>query len=275
MNDVLHVDRVSVSAGGSRILHSVELTLHPGEMCALIGPSGAGKSSLIRVLLGLWEPESGSVQVGGRDMDELGPLGYVPQDDALHGGLTVTRELRYAAELRMPEESEESREARVTRVIEQVGLTDRARTKIRKLSGGQRKRVAVGIELLTRPPLLILDEPTSGLDPGLEAHTMGLLADVASEGRIVLVSTHAMESLERAQALCVLVGGHVAFFGPPRKALDFFRVERYALLFQQLDKLSPPAWRLTSEADPQQKRFLRRPGPASVARNGSPPGAVT
>ena len=263
MNGLLHVDQVSVSAGGRRILHSVEMTLHPGEMCALIGPSGAGKSSLIRVLLGIWKPESGSVQVGAKPVAEVGPLGYVPQDDALHRGLTVAKELAFAAELRMPGASEEAREEAVQRVIEQVGLTDRATTKIRRLSGGQRKRVAVALELLTRPPLLILDEPTSGLDPGLEARTMDLLADVAASGRIVLVSTHAMESLESAQALCVLVQGHVAFFGRPRQALEFFRVERYAQIFQQLDKLTPSAWRLTAGADAGQRRFLSRPGPAA------------
>lgn len=274
MNGLLHMDQVSVSAGGRRILHSVELTLHPGEMCAVIGPSGAGKSSLIRVLLGIWKPDSGSVAVGGRPVEEVGPLGYVPQDDALHRGLTVAKELGFAAELRMPEESKEGRSERVARVMEQVGLTDRANTRIRNLSGGQRKRVAVGLELLTRPPLLILDEPTSGLDPGLEARTMRLLADVAAGGQIVLVSTHAMESLESAQALCVLVEGHVAFFGPPRLALDFFRVDRYARLFHQLDKLTPSAWRLTAGADPDQRRFLSRPAPARSPTGGGAGGSV-
>lgn len=264
MNGLLHVDNVSVSAGGDRILHSVELTLHPGEMCALIGPSGAGKSTLIRTLLGLWGPEQGSITVAGRPVEEAGPLGYVPQDDALHRGLTVRKELAYAAELRMPDSTEAARKIRVDRVLEQLDLLDRSRARIRKLSGGQRKRVAVALELLTRPPLLILDEPTSGLDPGLEARSMQIFADVAASGRIVLVATHAMESLERAQALCVLVGGHVAYFGPPEQALDFFRVERYAQLFHQLEKLSPSAWRLTAGADPDQRRFLQRIGPASV-----------
>ena len=90
---------------------------------------------------------------------------------------------------------------------------------------------------------------------------MTLLSRVARRGRIVLVATHAMESIERADSLCVLVGGHVAFFGPPREALSYFRVERYADLFRQLDKQSPSAWRATAAADPDQRRFLRRPGP--------------
>ena len=258
----LRVKNVSVSAGGTRILNMVELTLHPGEMCALIGPSGAGKSTLIKALLGLRDPDEGSVMMGSHQVAELGPVGYVPQDDALHRALTVRRELTYAAELRMPETSAEERQSRIAQVLDQVDLGDRSDVRIRRLSGGQRKRVSVALELLTGPPLLILDEPTSGLDPGLEARTMTILSEVAGTGRIVLVATHAMESIERADALCVLVGGHVAFFGPPREALSYFRVDRYAELFRQLEKQSPSAWRLTSGADPDQRAFLLRPGPA-------------
>lgn len=261
----LRVENVGVSAGGTRILRQVDLTLHPGEMCALIGPSGAGKSTLIKALLGLRDPDEGSVTMGSRPVSELGPAGYVPQDDALHRGLTVQRELGYAAELRMSGTSAEEREARIAEVLEQVGLGDRAEIRIRRLSGGQRKRVSVALELLTGPPLLVLDEPTSGLDPGLEARTMKLLSEVADTGRIVLVATHAMESIERADALCVLVGGHVAFFGPPRLALSYFRVDRYAGLFTQLEKQSPSAWHLSSSADGDQRRFLRRPGPTPRA----------
>ena len=153
----LRVENVGVSAGGTRILRMVDLTLHPGEMCALIGPSGAGKSTLIKALLGLRDPDDGSVTMGRLPVSELGPVGYVPQDDALHRGLTVRRELAYAAELRMPETSSEERQARITEVLDQVDLGDRSGVRIRRLSGGQRKRVSVALELLTGPPMLILD----------------------------------------------------------------------------------------------------------------------
>ena len=195
-----------MSAGGTRILQMVDLTLHPGEMCALIGPSGAGKSTLIKALLGLRDPDKGSVMMGSLPMAELGPVGYVPQDDALHRGLTVRRELAYAAELRMPEASAEERQSRIAEVLDQVDLGDRAEVRIRRLSGGQRKRVSLALELLTGPPLLILDEPTSGLDPGLEARTMTLLSQVAGTGRIVLVATHAMGE-HRAGRSAVRAGG--------------------------------------------------------------------
>ncbi len=258
----LRLDGVGVRAGGRNILEGVTLTLHPGEMCALIGPSGAGKSTLIRVLLGLREAAEGTVRIGTGDeggTDSVA-MGYVPQDDALHRGLRVERELSYAAELRLPEATEDERANRVEEVLRQVGLEERARSRIRRLSGGQRKRVAVALELLTSPDLLILDEPTSGLDPGLEARTMELLAEVAAGGRIVLVATHAMGSLDLADALCVLVGGHVAYFGPPREALTFFRVDRYEDLFHQLEKQPPSAWSTLAAADTVQRLFRLRPG---------------
>ena len=257
----LLVENVDVSAGGTRILRMVDLTLHPGEMCALIGPSGAGKSTLIRALLGLRDPDQGSVTMGRLQVAKLGPVGYVPQDDVLHRGLTVHRGLSYAAELRMPGMRAEERQSPIAEVLDQVDLGDRAGIRIRLLSGGERKRVSVTLELLTSPPLLILDEPTSGLDPGLEARMMTLLSQIAGTGRIVLVATHAMENIERADVLCVLVGGCVAFYGPPREALSYFRVDRYAELFTQLEKQSPSTWRLTAAADLDQQTFLRRPGP--------------
>ena len=257
----LRVENVGVSLGGTRILKMVNLTLHAGEMCALIGPSGAGKSTLIKALLGLRDPDEGSVRMGSLSLAKLGPVGYVPQDDALHRGLTVRSELAYAAELRMPGTSAEERQSRIAEVLAQVDLVDRAEIRIRRLSGGQRKRVSLALELLTGPPLLILDEPTSGLDPGLEARTMTLLSQVAASGRIVLVATHAMESIEQAEVLCVLVSGQIAYFGPPRGALSYFRVDRYADLFRQLEKQSPSSWGLTANADPDQRAFLRRSGP--------------
>ena len=252
----LRVENVGVSAGGTRILQMVDLTLHPGEMCALIGPSGAGKSTLIKALLGLRDPDKGSVMMGSLPMAELGPVGYVPQDDALHRGLTVRRELAYAAELRMPEASAEERQSRIAEVLDQVDLGDRAEVRIRRLSGGQRKRVSLALELLTGPPLLILDEPTSGLDPGLEARTMTLLSQVAGTGRIVLVATHAMESIERAEALCVLVGGHVAFLrDAPKCAL--------VLPGRSVRRALPTAREtITVVLGPHRQRG---PGPASVS----------
>ncbi len=238
----LSMTNVCVDAGSFRILKSVKLELKPGQLCALIGPSGAGKSTLFKVLLGLREPSSGVVRIGGKPVSQQGPLGYVPQDDALHRTLSVERELQYAAELRMPHASEEERERRIANVLVQVGLEERREVKIARLSGGQRKRVSVALELLTSPGLLILDEPTSGLDPGLEARMMALFRTLAEKGRIIMVATHAMQSLELCHALVILVKGNVAYAGPPKRALSYFSVSHYADIFRALDKRDGDAW---------------------------------
>jgi len=262
----LDVQGVGVKAGATQILDGIHLRLYGGELCALIGPSGAGKSTLIKVLLGLRSPSAGRVTLGGHAPDSgHRPVGYVPQDDALHTTLTVHSCLQYAADLRLPHLDDAGRNAKLDEVIRAVGLEERLDLVIKKLSGGQRKRVSVALELLTEPDLLILDEPTSGLDPGLEARMMHLFADVAAQGRVVLVATHAMESIEKCQALVVLVRGQVAYAGRPQDALPFFRTDTYAGLFHQLDKQPPSAWARANAQYAPSQQFRTRTGPARPA----------
>ncbi len=230
----LHARQIEVKAGGRSILAGVSVRLHAGQLCGVIGPSGAGKSTLIRVLLGLTAPAKGEVTLAGRPISEAGPVGYVPQDDALHGALKVRHALDFAAQLRLHGMPDVSRQARVRQVILQVGLDGREDVRIEKLSGGQRKRVSVAMELLSQPRLLILDEPTSGLDPGLEAKMMDLFSTVARDGRIVLVSTHAMQSIERCDQLMVLVRGALVYFGSPAGALSKWGVTDYNSIFTRL-----------------------------------------
>ena len=252
---------VDVVAGDYRILDGVTLKLHPGELCGLIGPSGAGKSTLIKVLLGLRDPKSGDATLGGGPVTAV-PIGYVPQDDALHRTLTVEQALSFAAELRLPDLAPEHRAARIREVTQQVQLDERMDVRVKKLSGGQRKRVSVALELLTEPPILILDEPTSGLDPGLEATMMELFEGLAKSGRIVLVATHAMQSLLRCQALCVLVKGKVAYFGRPEDAPAHFGVGTFAGIFEVLATKDPAEWGKAWNASAMRPSFLGRGAPA-------------
>ncbi len=242
----------------------MDLTLHPGELCALIGPSGAGKSTLIKVLLGLRGADGGTVRLGPGQPGEAGPVGYVPQRDALHGGLRVERTLQYAARLRLPDAPEGERQNRVLHAMGDVGLMDRRDVRVSRLSGGQQKRVSVALELLTSPGLLILDEPTSGLDPGLEAQLMSLFAGLARQGRVVLVATHAMESLDTCAALVVLHEGRVAYVGAPSEATAYFGVERYAAIFDVLRKGTGGEWH--ERCSTKCAAFLARPAPAPEAR---------
>jgi ABC-type multidrug transport system ATPase subunit len=241
-NAGLRIRGVGVRIGSANLLTGITATLKPGMLCALIGPSGAGKSTLIKVLLGIKKPAAGTVLLDGAAVGAGGPVGYVPQDDALHGALKVEDALSYSAQLRLPDQPEADRRKRVDEVLGQVGLKDRRTLRIARLSGGQRKRVSVALELLTSPPLLILDEPTSGLDPGMEAHMMSLFREVALGGRVVMVSTHAMESLATCHQLIVLVEGYLAYAGPPSEAPAYFHVDRPAGIFTALKKQRGPAW---------------------------------
>ena len=239
--EALHANSLSVKIGDTPILSDISFRLHPNELCGLIGPSGAGKSTLIRLILGIQEPTHGKVELG--KMEEiLGSVGYVPQDDALHRSLTVSQSLEFAARLRLHQLSNEERAHRVQEVIEQIGLNERLNVRIRALSGGQRKRVSVALELLNQPQLLILDEPTSGLDPGLESKMMGLFQEVAQNGRIIMVATHAMQSLLMCNKLLVLIKGRLAYGGTPQGALSWFEVSTFAGIFEQLPKHSPAVW---------------------------------
>ena len=141
----------------------------------------------------------------------------VPQDDVVHGQLTVNQALMYAAELRLPPDTnKEDRERVVAQVLEELEMTQHRDTRVDKLSGGQRKRASVAMELLTGPSLLILDEPTSGLDPALDRQVMTMLRQLADAGRVVLVVTHSLTYLDVCdQVLLLAPGGKTAFCGPP------------------------------------------------------------
>ncbi len=262
----LRLQGVTVRAGSLTLLDSVDLVLHPGELVAVVGPSGAGKSTLFKVVLGVRAPAGGAATLGGRPVTDAGPVGYVPQDDALHQTLTVGRALGFAARLRLPDATDAHRAARVREVVQTVGLGERLDVRIRRLSGGQRKRVSVALELLTAPPVLVLDEPTSGLDPGLEAHMMGLFRDLARGGRVVVVSTHAMASLSTCDVVVVLVAGRVAFAGHPADAPAWFEAPDLNGMFDRIAARAPVVWGRKWQQSPQSRAFLTRsPGAAPRA----------
>ena len=238
----LQLTNVAYKIGSARILDEISLTLFAGELCALIGPSGAGKSTLIKLLLGINEPDAGDILLDGRAIQAGPSVGYVPQDDALHVSLKVRQALKHTAKLRLPGLSAAQRERKIKTVCAQLGISDQMGQRIKHLSGGQRKRVSVALEMLVQPTLLILDEPTSGLDPGLEAALMAQFAKLAGSDRIVLVSTHTMQSLSLAQSLLVMHRGCLVYFGSPSDALLFFYVDNFNAIFPQLDTHPVHEW---------------------------------
>ncbi|MEU9289269.1 FHA domain-containing protein [Streptomyces sp. NPDC048275] len=240
---------VTVDRGRTTLLDQVSFPLGGKGLLAVVGPSGAGKSTLLNALTGQRPADHGRVLYDGRDLyhdyAELRTrIGLVPQDDILHTQLTVRRALTYAAELRFPQDTAKSeRRARVDEVIGELGLEQRTAHPIRSLSGGQRKRVSVALELLTKPSLLFLDEPTSGLDPGMDRSVMRMLRGLADDGRTVIVVTHSVLSLDVCDRLLVLApGGKVAYYGPPDDTLAFFGYEQWPEAFEAFERDQGRDW---------------------------------
>jgi ABC transport system ATP-binding/permease protein len=213
--------RLTVSVDGQRLLTDVTFAAERGTVTAVIGPSGAGKSTLIKALGGMIVPSCGVALFDGHHIHAKSAamrrrIGVVPQDDVVHGLLTVEEALRYAAELRLPHADADERNRAITRVVEELDLTGQRTNRVDTLSGGERKRASVAMELLTGPALLILDEPTSGLDPALDRHVMTKLRQLADAGRVVIVVTHSLTYLHMCHQVVLLApGGRSAYVGPP------------------------------------------------------------
>lgn len=226
----LSAHQVSVRVGDRAILQPTNLSVAPGEFVALIGLSGSGKTTLLKCLAGVAEPSTGQVSVGSDPVElRLTDVGYVPQSDVVHDRLTVREALLYAARLRLPSDTRrEEYLAAVDDVLSELRLTEHQNTAVGRLSGGQRKRVACGVELIGKPGMLMLDEPTSGLDPPLERRLMLTLRRLADSGRGVVVVTHATSSLALCDTVAVMAeGGHLLFAGSPNESLEHFQVPAY------------------------------------------------
>ncbi|MBT2477988.1 FHA domain-containing protein [Streptomyces sp. ISL-94] len=254
---------VAVDRGRKVLMDGVSFPVGANCLLAVVGPSGAGKSTLLGALTGLRPADSGTVLYDGRDLyrdyaELRSRIGLVPQDDILHAQLTVRRALLYAAELRFPQDTAKAeREARVDEVIRELGLVQRADQSIHSLSGGQRKRVSVALELLTKPSLLFLDEPTSGLDPGMDRSVMHMLRGLADDGRTVIVVTHSVLSLNVCDRLLFLApGGRVAYFGPPDEALAFFGFEQWPEAFEAFENQQDRDWAGEYRASPAHRRYV-------------------
>ncbi|MDT9699065.1 FHA domain-containing protein [Streptomyces sp. P17] len=254
---------VAVDHGRKTLLDRVSFPV--GEKCllAVVGPSGAGKSTLLNALTGQRPADHGTVVYDGRDLyrdyAELRQrIGLVPQDDILHSQLTVRSALSYAAELRFPQDTAKAeRRARVDEVIGELGLEQRAGQPVHSLSGGQRKRVSVALELLTKPSLLFLDEPTSGLDPGMDRSVMHMLRDLADDGRTVIVVTHSVLSLDVCDRLLVLApGGRIAYYGPPDDALAYFGFDQWPEAFEAFERDQDRDWAGDYTTSPLHHRYV-------------------
>jgi len=259
--------RVAVGDGGKQkvLLEGISFPLAERSMMAVIGPAGAGKSTLLNALTGKRQATTGSVFYDFRDLyanyDELKHrIGLVPQESVTHDQLTAKSALGYAAELRFPPDiTENDRNQRVDEVLGELEMTQHANTRIVRLSGGQKKRVNIGLELLTKPSLLFLDEPTSPLDPHLKRELFGQMRKMTETGQSVVVITHDVESklIDQCDRLIVLApGGRMAYFGPPADGLKYFAAGDWADVFQAFSDDPAADWSGRFRASPEYQKYV-------------------
>jgi ABC-type multidrug transport system ATPase subunit/pSer/pThr/pTyr-binding forkhead associated (FHA) protein len=274
------------------LLDHVSFRALPGDFIALMGPSGAGKTTLLLTLNGYLPPSAGQVRINGEDLyaiyDALrGSIGYVPQDDIVHPELTVFEAVRYSARFRLPPDySDEEIDRRVQTTLAQLGLENVSHLEIGKperkvLSGGQRKRVNIAMELVTDPVIMFLDEPTSGLAADDTAALVQLLADLARQtGKTIITTIHqpARAEFERFnQTLILGPGGVTIFFGPPKDGYKFFGsylerqgkpndVDNPRDMFDMLNQRERALFEAMRAQNPATQRFMAR---ARAAREWS------
>ena len=205
---VLEAQGLTKRFGEREALKGVSLSVARGELAAVIGPNGAGKTTLLSILAGIQSPDDGSVSKAPRE------IGWVPQQPALYGKLTVAENLDLFAHLeKVPDPADT-----VDRMLELSDLRDRADDQVGTLSGGNKQRVNIAIGLLARPEVLLLDEPSAALDPRQRERLWEFIVRLAAEGTTVIYATHNIQEADRyARQLVLLADGERLFDGSPRE----------------------------------------------------------
>lgn len=252
--------QVKAKGQSKTITDDVTLSIEPNRFVAILGGSGAGKTTLLKCMSGMTGFTSGevtingeSIETGARSLRSL--MGYVPQQDIVYDSLTLERMLYYSARLRMPQDtSPEEIAAKIDETLEAVELSAHRKTLISRLSGGERKRASIAVELLASPKLFFLDEPSSGLDPGTEKHLMQMLKRISQSGKTVVMVTHTVQNIELCDMLiCMGRGGRLCFAGTPEEALTFFGKQSMTDIYDELNEHSEAAaerFRELSPAEP-------------------------
>lgn len=260
------------------LLRDISLSLPAAHFAVVVGPSGCGKSTLVRTLLGIRKATEGKIMLDGHDlMGNLSyfkaEIGYVPQFSVVHDGITVLEALEYSASLRLPPRmNRKQRETRIMDTLTLVEMTAHAHVRVENLSGGQKRRLSLAIELLRDPQVLVFDEVTSGLDARAEENFMRLFAQLAHErGKTVVCVTHNLEHVDLCDSVIVLDCGQLVYHGAPASLLEDFDIDSPVRLYSRLQSLalataSPlPVYDFTHEhaAPGRQMTFSSLPGPLS------------
>jgi len=249
---MLSLDQLTLTLGNEeespRLLSQISATFKRGEFIAVIGPSGCGKSTLLKMIAGIASgSEEGTIHWDGRNLaeEDFNPseFGYVPQFSIAYEDLTVRECVEYSARLRVSGQSGEERDEMVSRLLGEVGMGDFHERPVKVLSGGQKRRLALAMELVSSPPILLCDEVTSGLDPRSEDEIVNLLRTVARDGnRLVISVTHSLKHLQSYDAIVVLYRGVLTYAGHPDHLAHYFRVDDPGLIYAQLESRDPEGW---------------------------------
>ena len=231
------------------LLDDVTFTVSAGHLLAIVGPSGCGKTTLMKVIAGLKEEDEGEIRWQGRNLAEEGDLhpselGYVPQFSIAHGLLTVEECIESAVALRTQLPTDEAVDALIKKTLQQTGLTPLVDRPVKVLSGGQKRRLGLALELVTDPALLLCDEVTSGLDPKSEKEITHLLHELSRNNpqRIIINVTHSLTNLQLYDTILVLHEGRVVYHGPPRALQHYFSVEQAEDVYPKLARRSAERW---------------------------------
>lgn len=252
---------------GKLILNDVNLDIGSNEFVAIIGGSGAGKSTVMNAISGFDKDITGEISCDGMDMRKnfstlKNLIGYVPQEDIVYNNLTLRKMLYYTAKLKMPQDvTKQEIHARIEKVLEMVELSEHQNTYIRKLSGGQKKRASIAVELLADPRLFFLDEPTSGLDPGTEKNFMQTLNRLAKlQGKTIIMVTHTTQNLHLCDKIVFMgPGGKLCFCGSVDEAKMFFNTENLVDIYNVIDQNTEfwaQKWKDCQEVTRSQKEIV-------------------
>lgn len=244
----IHVRNLDVFTGKKQLLSGIDFDLPAGEILAIIGRSGQGKSSLLKLFEGIYRKgEQSEVHIGGVDYrckKIREHIAILAQDPPLRGDLTVDETLRHGARIAMDSHDfRKNAEGRLEKFCELFGLSDRRKNRIKTLSGGEHRRVALAAELMGNPGLIILDEPLSGLDPFNSRILCSHLKQLAFLGHTIILTTHSYEALHIANKVLVLHRGEQGFYGTPQAAYQYFKTNDPETILSNLGHDASSAWK--------------------------------
>ena len=230
--DIVSIKDFELSFGGKKIIHGLNFSVKRGEICGFLGSNGSGKTTTIRALLGIYQADSGELLINGKKFspERTGLIGYLPEERGLYRKEKVIDVMQYFGQLK----GLSKKEARdfSQDFLKRVGLEDKARLNIDKLSGGQQQKIQLGITIMGKPDLLILDEPTKGFDPVNRELLMEIIKEENARGATIIMVTHQMEEVEKiCNRALLLKNGKTKAYGTVDEIRNQFGKQRIILEF--------------------------------------------